>query len=109
MADRQAALVWCPFPDRDTAKKIASELLDRKLIACANLFGNVESLFSWEGEIQSDVECGALFKTDTSKMPSVITQIGELHPYKTPAILGWNCDSAYPATLDWIEEILKDD
>ncbi|MEL7187946.1 MAG: divalent-cation tolerance protein CutA [Pseudomonadota bacterium] len=109
MTEAQAALVWCPFPNREAAKEVASRLLDQNLIACANLFGEMESVFSWQGQIQTERECGALFKTSADKMPAVIAAIGALHPYETPAILGWNCDSAFPATLQWLKQELHED
>ena len=33
----EAALIWCPFPDEDSAAAAASTLLGEGLIACANL------------------------------------------------------------------------
>ncbi|TAD80777.1 MAG: divalent-cation tolerance protein CutA, partial [Sphingomonadales bacterium] len=44
-----AALVWCPFPDTDSARTAADALLDDALIACANILGEIESRFVWEG------------------------------------------------------------
>ena len=40
-----AALVYVPFPDRESARSVATALLDERLIACANLLGEVESLY----------------------------------------------------------------
>ncbi len=107
MTESAAALVWCPFPNRETAKTIAAQLLDDKLIACANLFGDMESVFLWQGKINTDRECGGLFKTDSARLGEVIATIGSLHPYETPAILGWKCDNAFPATLSWLKESLQ--
>ena len=30
-----SALIWCPFPDEESAARVATALLDEKLIACA--------------------------------------------------------------------------
>ncbi|MEL6878111.1 MAG: divalent-cation tolerance protein CutA [Pseudomonadota bacterium] len=102
MTDPKAALVWCPFPDCETARAIAKSLLDEDLIACANLLGEVESIFNWEGKVETGSETGVLLKTRSDLLERAIERLGELHPYDTPAILGWHCDQGHPGTLEWL-------
>lgn len=100
------ALVWCPCPDAETAKSIAENLLAENLIACANILPGIESVFEWNGECASAQEVAVLFKTTERLLNRLVDRLGELHPYDTPAILGWHCDSAHPATLAWLESTL---
>ena len=97
-----AALVWCPFPDTDSARAAADALLDDALIACANILGAIESRFVWEGARATGSEVGVLFKTTPERLEDVIERLGTLHPYDTPAIIGWQADAAHPATLAWL-------
>jgi periplasmic divalent cation tolerance protein len=97
-----SALVWCPFPDRAAAEKVAGQLLDEKLIACANLLDGVTSLYAWNGERGAGEECGALFKTDARVLARAVARVEELHPYDTPAVLGWRCDAAGAGTAAWL-------
>jgi periplasmic divalent cation tolerance protein len=97
-----AALVWCPFPDIESARAAADTLLDEQLIACANILGAVESRFVWEGTRASGSEIGVLFKTVRTCLPHVVNRLGTLHPYDTPAIIGWHSNAAHPATLAWL-------
>ena len=97
-----AALIWCPFPDADSARAAADALLDDALIACANIMGAIESRFVWDGARATGSEVGVLFKTTAARMEDVIERLGELHPYDTPAILGWLVDETHPATLGWL-------
>jgi periplasmic divalent cation tolerance protein len=97
-----AALVWCPFPDTDSARAAADALLDDALIACANILGPIESRFVWEGARATGSEVGVLFKTTAERLEDVVERLGELHPYDTPAILGWQVDETHPATLGWL-------
>jgi periplasmic divalent cation tolerance protein len=94
-----AALVWCPFPDADSARSAADTLLDESLIACANILGPIESRFVWDGARAVGSEVAVLFKTTSERLEDVVERLGELHPYDTPAIIGWHADSAHPATL----------
>ena len=103
-----AALIYCPFPDRDCARIVAGQLLDEKLIACANIFGEVESLFIWEGKRDTAIEVGALLKTDAALLDQAIDRLGELHPYDTPAVMGWRCDSVASPTREWLSGLREE-
>ncbi len=100
--DPAAALVWCPFPDADSALGVIGQLLDEQLIACANILGTIESHFVWQGARAAGTETAVLFKTTADALPHVTARLGALHPYDTPAIIGWRCDAAHPATVAWL-------
>lgn len=103
-----AALVWCPFPDVESARAAADALLDDSLIACANILGEIESRFVWEGARATGSEVGVLFKTTSARLEDVVERLGELHPYGTPAILGWHADAAHPASFAWLAGSVSD-
>lgn len=96
------ALVWCPFPDEASAAEVAGRLLDEQLIACANLLGSIRSIYEWNGARADERECGVLFKTHADRLEETVSRIAELHPYETPAVLGWRCEAAGPATAEWL-------
>jgi periplasmic divalent cation tolerance protein len=97
-----AALVWCPFPDVESARAASDALLDDGLIACANILGSIESRFVWDGARATGSEVGVLFKTTYERLEDVTERLGELHPYDTPAIIGWHADAVHPATFAWL-------
>ena len=101
------ALAWCPFPDEDSAAAVADRLLDEKLVACANILGSVRSLYEWSGERGDEREVGVLFKTDAALLDAAVERIAALHPYDTPAVLGWRCDAAAPATAAWLAALVR--
>ena len=100
-----SALIYCPFPDRDAAVAAANTLLDRKLIACANLLGEVDSIYDWNGERASAKEIGVLFKTTERLLNETVGYLEEIHPYDAPAIMGWRCDSVSEETSAWLNEL----
>lgn len=97
-----AALVWCPFPDEATARDAATSLLDDRLVACANMLSGMQSLFVWQGARAQAEETGVLFKTEAALLDRVIARLEQVHPYDEPAIVGWRCDAASPATIAWL-------
>ncbi|SFG23132.1 divalent cation tolerance protein [Novosphingobium sp. CF614] len=100
-----AALIWCPFPDEDAALAAIHVLLDERLIACGNVLPAMTSIFVWNGVKDTAREVGVLLKTGTGLLQTAIRRLTELHPYQDPAVLGWHCDAAAPATLAWLAEI----
>ena len=103
MSAQAAALIWSAFPSREQALEVARALLDERLIACANILPMVESVYRYEGEVSSGAEVGVLFKTSAACLSRAALRLEALHPYDTPAIAGWNADTAPPATLAWLE------
>ena len=97
-----SALIWCPFADEASAAAVAQQLLDERLIACANILPPMRSLFTWQGERGEAAEVGVLFKTDASALDRATARLAELHPYETPAVLGWRTDTAARPTAEWL-------
>ncbi|AWW73242.1 divalent-cation tolerance protein CutA [Erythrobacter sp. KY5] len=108
MSEFEAALAWCPFPNAESAKEVASTLLEEKLIACANIMPGVTSVFEWEGQCATQAEVAVLFKTSEQRLERLIARLGECHPYDTPAIVGWLCNASHPATKHWLEKVLRE-
>ena len=105
MSAQEAALIWCPFADGDSAAQAAELLLNERLVACVNIIPAVRSIYLWEGKIEAAGECGVLFKTQAPLLERAIARLAEIHPYEAPAITGWRCDTAAPATLAWLAEL----
>lgn len=101
-----SALIYCPFPDREAARAAANTLLDKKLIVCANIIGEIESIYDWEGERGQGAEVAVLFKTNGALLNESVGCLAEIHPYDTPAILGWRCDVASEATAVWLNGLI---
>lgn len=101
-----AALIWSPFESEEAAVKAASQLLDEGLIACANLVPGVRSLYIWQGERGEARECGALLKTDASLLDKAVARLAAIHPYETPAVVGWRADAVPPSTAAWLGELI---
>jgi periplasmic divalent cation tolerance protein len=50
-----------------------------------------------------------LFKTTAALLSDAVERLGKLHPYDTPAIVGWCVDAAFPATIAWLAEATRPD
>lgn len=102
------ALIWCPFPCRDSAETAARTMLEEKLVACANIGGAMESIYLYEGQIDQNTEIGVILKTSEIMLDQATARLETLHPYHTPAIIAWPANRATQATQDWIAAELKE-
>lgn len=95
-------IFYTTYPDEKTARFTAQQLLDQRLIACAN-FSPIGSAYWWQGSVQQDDEWGAVLKTRLELETAVEVEITRLHPYETPCIVRYEvrANAAYEA---WILE-----
>lgn len=79
--------IYITNPDKETARKIARHLVSRKLIACANIYPGVSSIYSWKGKIVEQKEIILIAKTLEKKYGEVKREVEKLHPYDVPCIV----------------------
>lgn len=99
-------LVYTTVPDEKTGEEISRNLLDKNLIACANLMPAGKSFYMWEGKFQRAHEHLLFLKTRSAQFPEIEQEILRLHPSECPCIMAWNMDHGYPAFLEWVKHSL---
>ncbi|NDJ86123.1 MAG: divalent-cation tolerance protein CutA [Chloroflexi bacterium] len=88
----------------EEAQRIARELLENKLIACANLMP-VRSLYVWEGEIQDDPEMLMILKTHSAVFKEkLLEHISATHSYDVPEVIGLPVVVGSADYLKWISD-----
>lgn len=92
--------------NRKEAEKIADFLLDKRLIACANIIGPVLSLFWWTGKIKKAEEHILLMKSRLDKFKNLEKTVRDLHSYKVPEIIALPIGEGSPNYMEWLGIIL---
>ena len=95
-------LVITNCPDEETANAIALAAVEEKLAACANLLPRVQSVYRWQGAVESASEIPVLLKTTAAAYPALEAKIRDLHPYEVPEILALPIAHGLPAYLNWV-------
>jgi periplasmic divalent cation tolerance protein len=80
-------IVLCTFPDAALARQIGTALVEKQLAACVNLLPAVESIYRWQGQLETTAEVLAIFKTSAAAYPAFARALAELHPYEVPEIV----------------------
>ena len=100
-------LVLSTFPDLEKARQTGTLLIESQLAACVNLCPGVESIYRWQGKVETSSEVLAVFKTTTTGYPFLEKRLRELHPYEVPEIVALPVDQISGAYADWLRHEIR--
>jgi periplasmic divalent cation tolerance protein len=100
MTDFQIVLSTCA--DREQAERIAHRLVEQHLAACVNILPGVQSIYRWQGAVESGEEVLMLIKTSTARAQEVQSTIASLHSYEVPEFLVLSVLGGSNAYLAWL-------
>ena len=101
------ALMLTTAPDRAQAEALARGLVEQGLAACVQLLP-IDSVYRWEGQVQSAAEVLLLIKTRAERVEAVTAALAAAHPYETPQIIAVPITAGLPAYLAWIDAATAD-
>jgi periplasmic divalent cation tolerance protein len=100
-------IVFVTTGSKQEAEKISLNLLEEKLVACANIIDPVESHFWWSGKIDCANEFLIILKSRMDLFEALSKRIKALHSYEIPEILALPIVFGSKDYLDWIDDSLK--
>jgi periplasmic divalent cation tolerance protein len=105
MTDKR--IVLSTAGSQDEARAIARALVERRLAACVNIVSLLESVYRWEGKVDSAQEWLLIIKTTQAAFPEVRDAIAELHSYDLPECVMLAIEDGSAEYLKWIEESVQ--
>ena len=96
-------LVITSWPDLDGATQQAQSWLEKKLAAAVNILPQMESIYTWKGELRRGTEHKIFIKTSAQRVSELEREIRDAHPYAVAEILRFEIDSGDTDYLDWIQ------
>src|SRR5690606_24122210 len=98
------ATLYVTTSSSDEARRLATGLLEQRLVACANIIEGVTSLYRWKGAIEQDKETVMLLKTRAELVQQATTWIASNHSYETPCVVAWPIIGGNEDYLRWVAE-----
>ena len=92
---------------REEAGRIARALVDRRLVACVNLVGPIDSIYRWKDAVETAEEWLLVVKTTAEAVDRVRAAIEELHSYELPECIMLPIEGGSPEYLAWIGENVR--
>jgi periplasmic divalent cation tolerance protein len=103
----QFIIVFVTAANKQEAEKISRNLLEAKLIACANIVGPVTSHFHWGEKVEQAEEFLLMMKSRSDLFDKVSAAVAKLHSYEVPEILAIPIIAGSKSYLDWLENTLR--
>jgi periplasmic divalent cation tolerance protein len=101
-------VVLSTFGNAEEARAVARTLVEERLVACANVMPAVESIYRWQGAIETAAEVMVVFKTNIDRYYRLEARLRELHSYEVPEIIALPVKVGFLPYLRWVDESCQD-
>ena len=102
--DSDCVLVWTTIGKTADGRDMASILVTERLAACVNVLPEMESVYRWKGQVETDRERQLVMKTTAGRVPALRARVHDLHDYEVPEFIVMPIIGGSDAYLNWIRE-----
>lgn len=104
MTDRGFIEIHWTCGSIDEARKVSRYLVQERLAACAQISPWIESIYLWDGKMETEQETKVVIKSRLLHFEAIKRAILENCKYELPEILLVPIQGGHEPYLDWIEE-----
>ena len=102
MSEVRTYIVFVTAPSEAEAARIGRTLVEERLAACANITGQIRSIYRWQDTIEDEPEFLMILKTSEDSLDALIARAKDLHGYDVPEIIALPIHRGHPPYLDWV-------
>jgi periplasmic divalent cation tolerance protein len=95
--------VFTTTKKKDDAGKIARDLVEMRLAACAQIVGPIRSIYRWKGKIEEEEEWLCILKSRYDCYEKIEKRLKDIHPYEEPEILALSVVQGSRNYLSWLD------
>ena len=106
MTDKR--LVLTTTGSQQEARRIAQMLVEKRLAACVNIVPGMESVYRWDGKVESAAEWLLLIKTTATAFPLLRDVLQERHSYEVPECVAIAIEDGSQGYLEWLAASVND-
>ena len=100
----EALQVVTTTAEKKDAENLAQAILEKRLGACVQISGPIESRYWWNGRIETAAEWFVTIKTRRDLYKPLEKLLLELHPYDQPEIIATAVAEVSSGYLRWLSE-----
>jgi periplasmic divalent cation tolerance protein len=100
-ATNEFCFLYTTYPDMDTARNAARIVVDKRLVACVNIYPKMTSIYLWEGKREETAEFAAFIKTRRTLVNDAKAVLWEIHPYEVPCFVVLPIEGGSSDYLAW--------
>ena len=91
---------------KETAEKIATVLVQKRLAACVQIVGPISSVYWWKGKVEKTNEWLCIVKTRKNLYEAVEASIKANHTHEVPEIIAVPIVEGSKGYISWLDEEL---
>jgi len=104
--NNQYIIVFVTTANKQEAEKISQNLLEARLIACANIVGPMASYFHWKGKTEQVREFLVIMKSRSDLFEQLSASVAKLHSYEVPEIISIPVIEGSKPYIEWLDNNL---
>ena len=108
MSEATPLLVLSSCPDAETAERLATLLVERRLAACVNIVPAITSIYRWQGAVEKEAEVLLLLKTTEERWDELQSALCLAHPYDVPEVIAVPLTLAANPYVKWLREAVEE-
>ena len=97
-------LIYVTCDSEESARQIATSLVQEQLAACVNILSNMQSVYRWQGKLETGSEYLLMIKTRREAFAALRERVCNLHPYELPELIAVPIVAGLEPYLNWITE-----
>jgi len=102
--DHPLILVHTTCADRAEAERLAGEMVEGRLAACASVGQPVVSVYPWDGRIERDTETPLTLKTTRARFDALRERLNAQHSYDVPELLAVEVVDGNAEYIQWVRD-----
>ncbi|KQJ96480.1 protein CutA 1, chloroplastic isoform X1 [Brachypodium distachyon] len=103
-----SVVVYVTVPNREAGKKLSESIISEKLAACVNIVPGIESVYWWEGKVQTDAEELLIIKTRESLVNALTEHVKANHEYDVPEVISLPINGGNLKYLEWLKNSTRE-
>ena len=104
MDSNSPVIVSTSADSEELLSRVANALVEKRLAACCQISGPIESIYRWDGKVEKSAEHTCSIKTLSKHVSAIIAMIRELHSYDEPEIVVTPIVGGSESYLKWITD-----
>jgi periplasmic divalent cation tolerance protein len=84
------------------ARDLATQAVEARLGACAQIVGPITSVYRWDGAVQTGREWRVEIKTTAERVPALTERLRQLHGYDLPEVIATPIVGGSADYLAWL-------
>lgn len=97
-------VIMTTLDSEEAAKALATQLVNKRLVACAQILSPIQSYYWWNEAVESSKEWLVVLKTTEACWPALEQAVLEQHPYEVPQLTALPLAAIHAPYASWLNQ-----